>query len=68
MERPGAGPAVVIRRLSPQDASVLALLARDDPDFDMDDSRGERTPLAAEAACAHLSDPHVLHWAAWAGS
>jgi len=67
MERPGAGPPVVVRRLGPQDASVLALLARDDPDFDMDDSHGSRTPLAAEAARAHLADPHVLHWAAWAG-
>lgn len=68
MERPGAGPAVVVRRLGPGDESVLALLARDDTDFDMDDSRGPRTPLGAGAARAHLVDPHVLHWAAWVGA
>jgi GNAT superfamily N-acetyltransferase len=68
MERPGAGPAVVVRRLGPGDESVLALLARDDADFDMDDGRGPRTPLGAEAARAHLTDPRVLHWAAWAGT
>lgn len=67
MERPGAGPAVVVRRLGPGDESVLTLLARDDADFDMDDSRGPRKPLGPEAARAHLTDPHVLHWVAWAG-
>lgn len=67
MERPGAGPAVVIRRLGPGDESVLALLARDDGDFDLDDSHGPRPPLSPDAARAHLSDPRVLHWAAWVG-
>ena len=68
MERPGAGPAVVIRRLGPGDESVLALLARDDGDFDLDDSNGPRSPLSPDAARTHLSDPRVLHWAAWVGS
>jgi GNAT superfamily N-acetyltransferase len=68
MEGPGAGPAVVVRRLGPGDESVLALLALEDADFDLDDARGSRVPLTDEGARAHLSDPHVLHWAAWAGS
>lgn len=68
MDRPGAGPAVVVRRLGPGDESVLALLAREDADFDLDERAGPRTALGAEAARAHLTDPHVLHWAAWAGT
>ena len=68
MERPGAGPAVVIRRLGPGDESVLAGLARDDVDFDLDDSHGPRRPLSPDAARAHLSDPRVLHWAGWVDS
>jgi len=59
MERPGAGPAIVVRRLGPGDESVLALLAREDADFDMEDSRGPRTPLGADAARAHLTDPRA---------
>ena len=58
---------MVIRRLGPGDARVLALLARDDPDFDLDGGRGARTPLTAGAADAYLADPHVLHWTAWVG-
>ena len=58
---------MVIRRLGPGDAHVLALLARDDPDFELDAGRGARTPLTAAAAGAYLADPHVLHWTAWAG-
>jgi GNAT superfamily N-acetyltransferase len=68
MERPGAGPAVVIRRLGTGDESVLEVLARGDGDFDLEDSHGSRRPLPPDAARAHLSDPHVLHWAAWVGS
>ena len=67
MGRPGAGPAVVIRRLGPSDTSVLATLARDDGDFGMDEERGPQTPLDDAAARAHLDDPRVLHWAAFAG-
>ena len=68
MEGSGAGPAVVVRRLGPGDESVLALLAREDADFDLDEASGPRPPLGDEAARAHLLDPHVLHWAAWTGS
>ncbi len=58
---------MVIRRLGPGDAHVLALLARDDADFDLDAGRGPRTPLSTGAAEAYLADPHVLHWTAWVG-
>src|SRR5512138_3772481 len=64
MSGPGAGPAVSIRRLGPGDESVLALLARDDPDFDLDGGPGRRTPLADASARAYLADPQVMHWVA----
>jgi GNAT superfamily N-acetyltransferase len=67
MGSPGAGPAVVIRRLGPGDESVLTLLAQDDADFDLEGGPGRRTPLAEASARSFLADPHLLHWAAWAG-
>ena len=67
MGSPGTGPAVSIRRLGPGDESVLALLAREDGDFDLDGGRGPQTPLDPAAARLHLADPHLLHWTAWAG-
>jgi len=67
MEGPGAGPALVVRRLGPGDASVLALLAREDPDFDLDGEGAQETPLASGEASAFLSDPDLLTWAAFAG-
>ena len=62
-----AGPAVLIRRLGPADASVLALLAREDADFDLDGQGHSETPLAPRGASAFLSDPDLLTWAAFAG-
>lgn len=67
MEGPGVGPAVVVRRLVPGDVSVLALLAREDPDFDLDGEGARETPLASREASAFLSDPDLLTWAAFAG-
>lgn len=63
----GAGPAVFVRRLGPGDTSVLAVLARDDADFDLDGGPGRRTPLSEGSARDYLTDSHVLHWTAWAG-
>jgi len=41
---------------------VLAGLARDDEDFDLDDRSEALKPLRPAAARAYLADPHVLHW------
>src|SRR5678815_1041218 len=67
MEGQDAGPAVVVRRLGPGDEPVLALLARDDADFDLDGGPAGRTPLTEVSARAYLADSQVLHWTAWAG-
>ncbi|MGZ3408021.1 MAG: N-acetyltransferase family protein [Polyangia bacterium] len=55
---------VSIRRLGSDDAPILALLARDDEDFDVDDRGEARAPLPAAAARAFLDDPNVLFWIA----
>src|SRR5471032_231055 len=49
-----------IRRLGPKDGRVLAGLARDDEDFDLDDRGEALKPLRPAAARAYLADPHVL--------
>lgn len=54
----------MIRRLGPGDEAVLATLAREDPDYDLDDRSTPATPLAHADAAAYLADPHVLHWIA----
>jgi len=66
MAEKGAGPAVHIRRLGPDDADVLALLAREDADFDLEVRGNPRTPLGAEDAVRFLSEPGILFWTAWA--
>jgi ribosomal protein S18 acetylase RimI-like enzyme len=53
-----------IRRLGAGDEPVLALLARDDADFDIDERGFARAPLPADAARAFLADEHVLLWIA----
>jgi GNAT superfamily N-acetyltransferase len=67
MEGSDAGPALVVRPLGPGDESVLARLARDDADFDLDGGPARRTPLPEVSARSYLADAHVLHWTAWAG-
>lgn len=62
-----SGPAsssLELRRLGPADASILALLARDDADFDLRGEAAVRAPLSRAEAEDHLTDPHVLHWVA----
>ncbi len=56
-----------VRRLGPGDEAVLALLAREDADFDIPDRGAPREPLSAADARAYLADPHVLHWVAEVG-
>src|SRR5690242_9834417 len=67
MGSPGAGPAMVIRRLGPGDESVLALLAENDADFDLEGQGAREVPLALPEASAFLSNPDLLTWAAFAG-
>jgi GNAT superfamily N-acetyltransferase len=55
---------VEIRLLGPGDEGVLALLAADEPDFDLADRGGPGPPLTGDAATAYLSDASVLHWVA----
>jgi ribosomal protein S18 acetylase RimI-like enzyme len=52
----------MIRKLGEKDAKLLAGLAREDEEFDLEGRSGALTPLGAKAAKAYLSDPQVLHW------
>jgi ribosomal protein S18 acetylase RimI-like enzyme len=53
-----------IRRLGPGDEEILALLGREDADFDVAERGGPLAPLAPDDARAYLADPGVLHWIA----
>ena len=55
---------LVVRRLGPGDADLLAALAREDADFDLEERGEPRRPLAPADAAAYLADPAVLHWVA----
>jgi ribosomal protein S18 acetylase RimI-like enzyme len=56
--------SVSIRRLGPGDESILARLALEDRDFDLD-GRGEPLqPLEPGLARNYLANPAVLHWIA----
>lgn len=57
----------MIRRLGPGDEHVLAVLAADEPDFDLEERSGPRSPVTGADAAAYLSDPNVLHWVAEEG-
>lgn len=58
----------MIRRLGPGDEDLLALLARDDPKFDLDERSQPGEPLAPALARDYLTDPSVLHWVAYSGT
>ncbi|HKH30867.1 MAG TPA: GNAT family N-acetyltransferase [Gaiellaceae bacterium] len=55
---------MTIRRLGPGDEPVLALLAREAPEFDIAGRTAPEEPLALRDATAYLADPGVLHWVA----
>lgn len=55
---------MTVRRLGGDDHGVLATLARDDADFDVDDRGRAREPSAPEVARAFLDDANVLFWIA----
>lgn len=54
----------MIRRLGPGDEKVLAVLAADEADFDLEERGGPREPVTGADAAAYLTDPNVLHWVA----
>ena len=56
--------AATIRRLGASDIAVLAVLARDEADFDIAGRSEACDPLDDTAARAFLADPNVLFWAA----
>jgi ribosomal protein S18 acetylase RimI-like enzyme len=58
---------LTIRRLGPDDAEVLRVLALDDVDFDLAERGDVKEPLTADAAHGYLTDPSVLHWVAEEG-
>ena len=58
---------ISIRRLGPGDEALLAQLALDDADFDLDDRSEPGVPLSPEMARRYLANPAVLHWVAFDG-
>lgn len=60
----GGMPPLAIRRLAPGDEATLALLSRDDADFDVPGRPHGRAPLAPDAAAAFLGDANMLAWVA----
>lgn len=59
---------ITIRLLGPDDVAILARLAEEDADFDLDGRGGEEEKLSADDLRAYLSDPTVLHWIACDGA
>lgn len=55
---------VSIRRLGPGDEAILELLAREEPDFDLDGRASPLDPLTPDAARRYLENPAVLQWVA----
>jgi aminoglycoside 6'-N-acetyltransferase I len=56
--------ALAIRRLGSDDDAILALLARDEADFDLADRSHARAPLPRDDARAFLGDANVLFFVA----
>ena len=55
---------ITTRRLGPGDEPALALLAQEEPAFDIEGRSGPRVPIGDAAAADYLADQHVLHWVA----
>jgi ribosomal protein S18 acetylase RimI-like enzyme len=56
--------AASVRRLDGDGAEILAVLARDERDFDVEGRSEPGEPLAVDAARAFLDDPSVLFFVA----
>jgi len=52
--------ALSVRRLRPGDEGTLALLAREDADFDLEDRGKPIAPLGPEAARSFLAEPGIF--------
>jgi ribosomal protein S18 acetylase RimI-like enzyme len=59
---------LTIRRLGPGDEPILELLARDEPDFDLEERAAPLEPLEPAEARRYLENPAVLHWVAIDGA
>jgi len=57
-----------VRRLGPGDEPVLALLGREDADFDLEGRGGPLNVPSPAASRAFLADPNVLFWIAERGA
>jgi GNAT superfamily N-acetyltransferase len=56
--------AFTVRRLGAGDDPVLAMIAREAPEFDLAGRTSPEQPLSDSDAAAYLADPSVLHWVA----
>jgi ribosomal protein S18 acetylase RimI-like enzyme len=56
---------VQIRQLGPTDVDLLAQLAQDDADFDIEGRGGQEKQLTTQQLHGFLSDPTVLFWCAF---
>jgi ribosomal protein S18 acetylase RimI-like enzyme len=56
--------AASVRRLDGSGVELLALLAREEPDFDVEGRSEPSEPLSRDAARAFLDDPNVLFFVA----
>lgn len=61
-------PSPTIRRLGPGDDALLARLATEGPDFDLEGRDTPGAPLAPDVAARYLANPAVLHWVALAAA
>ena len=59
--------AIRVRQLGPGDEAILALLAEQEEDFDLQGRSESSEALRPEASSAYLTDGGVLHWVAEEG-
>ena len=58
---------VLVRRLTPGDEGILALLAREEAEFDLEPRGAPAKSLEPAAARRYLENPAALQWAAFVG-
>jgi GNAT superfamily N-acetyltransferase len=60
-------PTPTVCRLGPGDDALLARLATEGPDFDLEGRDEPETPLTPAASARFLANPAVLYWVAFDG-